>query len=103
MRIKSRELKLEPWPAAQPGPQAAEGTEARRLDREEAPNVLEMGGGNGQNGQNGQPAPRTPAGAAQMSGARALSGVVLEGLAVLWDELRFGRRDGRRGAWRSAG
>lgn len=24
-----------------------------------------------------------------MSGARALSGVVLEGLAVLWDELRF--------------
>lgn len=61
LRIKSRELKLQAWPAASLELKLPEGVAIRRLDREEAPNVLEMGGGNGQNGQNGQPAPAAPA------------------------------------------
>ena len=44
LRIKSRELKLEPWPAESLNLALPDGTEVRRLDREEAPHVLEMDG-----------------------------------------------------------
>lgn len=46
LRIKSRELKLEPWPAQSLDLALPDGTEVRRLDREEAPHVLEMDGEN---------------------------------------------------------
>lgn len=44
LRIKSRELKLESWPAESLNLALPDGTEVRRLDREEAPHVLEMDG-----------------------------------------------------------
>ncbi|HMM40078.1 MAG TPA: hypothetical protein PKB11_15070 [Desulfovibrio sp.] len=47
LRIKSRELKLQPWPQDALGLPLPDGTEIRRLDREEAPRVLEMDGTNG--------------------------------------------------------
>jgi tetratricopeptide (TPR) repeat protein len=47
LRIKSRELKLEPWPAESLKLALPDGTEVRRLDLEEVPPVLEMDGSEG--------------------------------------------------------